>query len=160
MAATRTVPALDTIHHVGFIVKDFDRMVEFYTTLIGREVDTEASLRGKHIRQQFQKQTGLEAEVDVAFIQLASDGAIEMIRYVEPGAERDPKPTPANRPGINHFCFQVDDVEAVYARLREAGYDTHGDPVHFGEDAGPLEGYVFGYFDDPEGNVLEVIQEP
>lgn len=55
------------------------------------------------------------------------------------------------RPGLNHLAFEVDDVEALRSRLREAGYrDSTVPNVH------PYRKRI--YFYDPEGNDWEFVQ--
>jgi catechol 2,3-dioxygenase-like lactoylglutathione lyase family enzyme len=55
------------------------------------------------------------------------------------------------KPGLNHLGFEVDDVEAVRARLRAAGYEDSTVP-----NAHPWRRRV--YFYDAEGNDWEFVQ--
>lgn len=57
----------------------------------------------------------------------------------------------AGKPGTNHLAFEVDDVEAVRARLVAAGYEDSTTP-----NAHPFRRRV--YFVDPEGNDWEFVQ--
>ena len=55
------------------------------------------------------------------------------------------------KPGVNHLGFEVDDADALRARLRAAGYrDTTVANAH------PYRKRV--YFRDPEGNDWEFVQ--
>jgi len=55
------------------------------------------------------------------------------------------------RPGLNHLAYEVDDVEALRARLRAAGYrDSTVQNAH------PYRKRI--YFYDPEGNDWEFVQ--
>jgi len=55
------------------------------------------------------------------------------------------------RPGLNHLAYEVDDVEALRARLRAAGYrDSTVQNAH------PYRKRI--YFCDPEGNDWEFVQ--
>ena len=63
-----------------------------------------------------------------------------------------------------HLCFEVDDLDSVYQRMRDAGLSFSGEPIVF-EDADGLKngaGTAVAYFDDPDGTHLEIIapQEP
>lgn len=55
------------------------------------------------------------------------------------------------RPGLNHLAYEVDDVDALQARLRDAGYEDSTVP-----NAHPHRKRI--YFYDPEGNDWEFIQ--
>jgi catechol 2,3-dioxygenase-like lactoylglutathione lyase family enzyme len=57
----------------------------------------------------------------------------------------------SGKPGVNHLGFEVDDVEALQARLRSAGY---------AETTVPNEhpGRRRVYFNDAEGNDWEFVQ--
>ena len=67
---------------------------------------------------------------------------------VEPAEPWEPY---AGRPGTNHLGFEVDDAEAVRARLRAAGYADSTVP-----NAHPHRRRV--YFRDDEGNDWEFVQ--
>jgi catechol 2,3-dioxygenase-like lactoylglutathione lyase family enzyme len=57
----------------------------------------------------------------------------------------------AGKPGLNHLDFEVDDVEALRARLRAAGYRETTVP-----NAHPHRRRV--YFEDDEGNDWEFVE--
>jgi catechol 2,3-dioxygenase-like lactoylglutathione lyase family enzyme len=57
----------------------------------------------------------------------------------------------AGKPGLNHLGFEVDDADAVRARLAAAGYDDSTVP-----NAHPHRKRV--YFHDHEGNDWEFVQ--
>ena len=57
----------------------------------------------------------------------------------------------AGKPGLNHLGFEVDDAEAVRARLAAAGYTESTVP-----NAHPHRRRV--YFYDPDGNDWEFVQ--
>ena len=64
---------------------------------------------------------------------------------------REPFAPYTGRPGLNHLGFEVDDVEALRARLRAAGYEESTVP-----NAHPHRRRV--YFRDAEGNDWEFVQ--
>jgi catechol 2,3-dioxygenase-like lactoylglutathione lyase family enzyme len=59
--------------------------------------------------------------------------------------------------GRTHICFRVDDIEAAYAELTARGVVFNGRPVHI--DSGPLIGCAFAYFHDPDGVLLEILED-
>jgi len=155
---TQATFTLNKTHHFGIIVSDLDRMIRFYRELFGKEPDTVAP---KVHGPPFAKQTGFDgAEVRVAFFEL--DGAaLELIEYKTPkGGELNPA---INDVRAKHLCFEIDDIDEAYAQLEARnleGLAFHNEPSTMGADQGPLEGYRWVYFRDPEGNLLELMQEP
>jgi glyoxylase I family protein len=62
-------------------------------------------------------------------------------------------------PGIDHLAFHAesrDDVDRLYAKLIDAGYEVADPPAEY--DYSP--GYYAVAFDDPDGIRLEVVHEP
>ncbi|MGE0358843.1 MAG: VOC family protein [Burkholderiales bacterium] len=72
------------------------------------------------------------------------------LNQAKPG-EAPRGPPYKGRPGLNHLAYEVDDVEALRARLRAAGYRDSTVP-----NAHPHRKRV--YFHDPEGNDWEFVQ--
>ena len=73
----------------------------------------------------------------------------EVIRFRSPSAgAQEPAPA-ANRPGLRHIAFKVDDVRAVVDRIREAGWDTVGEIVDYEKM------FLLCYVRGPEGLIVE-----
>ena len=135
------------IHHTGVSTRDLDRFVAFYSGLLNFEVVNEFSWDVGTDR--FDAITDLEgSSARAAFLKLGN-AFIEVFEYATP----TPKTAEANRPvcdhGITHVALLVDDVQAEYDRLTEAG-------VHF--HAPPSERMPAVYGRDPDGNVFELMQ--
>ena len=84
----------------------------------------------------------------------APDGSdiFEVVRFRSPSAGAGEPAPAANRPGLRHVAFKVDDVRGVVDRVREAGWDTVGEIVDY-EGTFPLC-YVRG----PEGLIVELAE--
>ncbi|MFJ6392843.1 VOC family protein [Streptomyces sp. NPDC091972] len=141
--------------HVGISVSDLDASVAFYQALTGREPVAQGTMDSVP----FGGSQGLSnAKLRYATINIEGLG-IDLIQFQDPVGERtDGK---ANRPGSMHLCFQVDDFEAVYQRMREAGYEFLGDQYTFLAGEVTPEGALgtrVAYFNDPDGTNLEIIQ--
>jgi catechol 2,3-dioxygenase-like lactoylglutathione lyase family enzyme len=54
----------------------------------------------------------------------------------------------------------VDDCDAAYREMKADGHDFLAPPCHFGNENPDLEGVVFAYFRDPDGNIVEIIEDP
>jgi catechol 2,3-dioxygenase-like lactoylglutathione lyase family enzyme len=76
----------------------------------------------------------------------------EVVRFQSPCAgAREPAPA-ANRPGLRHIAFKVDDVRGVVDRVREAGWDTIGEIVDFEST------FLLCYVRGPEGLIVELAE--
>jgi catechol 2,3-dioxygenase-like lactoylglutathione lyase family enzyme len=74
------------------------------------------------------------------------------VRFRSPSAgSQEPAPA-ANRPGLRHVAFTVDDVRGVVDRVREAGWDTVGEIVDF-ENM-----FLLCYVRGPEGLIVELAE--
>jgi len=75
-------------------------------------------------------------------------GRVELIRVDAPPGGGSPEAAPPNRPGLRTVAFEVDDVRATVARLRERGFDLVGELADF-EDV-----YRLCYVRGPEGIIV------
>lgn len=96
---------LDRIHHVAYAVEDIDAALPVYTERYGMSVDIR-----EHLADQ-----GVEA-VSLS----AGSSHIELIQPVDPesGVARFLE---RRGPGLHHVAFEVHDLEAALAALRDDG---------------------------------------
>ena len=66
------------------------------------------------------------------------------------------KPIPNNYLGAAHVCFLVDDIRANKAELESKGVEFYSDVNVV--DEGPLAGWRWCYFSDPDGLTLELVE--
>ncbi len=140
------------IHHTCITVSDLDRSIAFYRDLLGLELKfTEESERSGDDRS---KALGVEkAQVKLAILR-AGDAQVELIEYVN--AKGRPYDRHNNDAGAMHIAFQVTDIDVVYQRLVEHGVRFTAPPAMI--PAGPMAGWRWTYFFDPDGVSLEIIQ--
>lgn len=149
--------AIRSIFHVGFVVRDLDASIAFYTDGLG--------LRLRHRQIQDNDYTralvGYEnARLRIAQLQLPegdpppSGHVLELIEYEEPqGGPADPE---RNTMGAGHLAFLVDDIEAMTAKLAALGAAPLGAPCEITE--GINKGGKAVYLHDPDGATLELLQ--
>ncbi|QEC50857.1 VOC family protein [Baekduia soli] len=142
-------PGVTRFVHIGHIVEDLDETVRFLTVLgfdCGKPVVAEGDWVGRVI--------GLEDVRVEAVMASAPDGSgtIEVTRFRTPTvAPHEPAPA-ANRPGLRHIAYNVDDVHAVVERVRAAGWDTVGEIVDYEHR------YLLCYLRGPEGLIVELAE--
>ena len=79
-------------------------------------------------------------------------GRIELSKFHAPADESAVRPEAANRLGIRHIAYEVDDLESTLERIRAHGYDTVRDIVEY-EDI-----YRLCFVRGPEGLITELAQ--
>ena len=80
---------------------------------------------------------------------------MELIEYGNRPASST-SPVPNNFLGAAHVCFKVDDVRATKAELESKGVEFYTDVNVV--DSGPLAGWRWVYFSDPDGLALELVE--
>jgi len=139
--------------HTGITVSDLDRSMSFYRDVLGYEVSVPVQVSGAL----FDKVTGVPGcVIDVAFARGAGH-TLELLCYREPLARR-PSTLRACDPGFWHLCLKVRDIERVVDAIRAAGFESLSD-IQTAPDA-PVAGLRVVYARDPDGVVLELIEEP
>ncbi len=79
---------------------------------------------------------------------------LEAIEYGSTPEDND-SPPPNNHLGAEHVCFLVDNVKARKAELEAKGVEFSDINV---VDEGPLAGWRWVYFSDPDGLALELVE--
>ena len=142
------------VHHVAIATTDLDRLRSFYCTHLGMEQLSESEWADFPL---FDAIVGLPGSAARVCMLKAGNLALEIFQYSQPRSEPGEANRPVNKPGITHFGFVVDDVDAEYARLCAAGVRFHGAPSDksISPEEMPLRA-VYGR--DPDGNVFEMIE--
>jgi catechol 2,3-dioxygenase-like lactoylglutathione lyase family enzyme len=135
-------------NHVAISVPDMNQAVDFYCGVLGFEkvmdfgwpvgfdaIDQILAIKGTSARSCMVRTTNL-------IIELFEFGA------GDPAAQNPDRPVIDH--GFTHLCLAVTDLDAEYARLREAGMRFHSAPVD------PAPGVRTVYGRDPFGNVIEL----
>jgi catechol 2,3-dioxygenase-like lactoylglutathione lyase family enzyme len=135
--------------HLGLVVEDLDETVRFLE-LLGFDCGRPSVHTGDWI--------GRIIDLDDVTVEVVMargpDGSdmFEVVRFHAPIAgAQEPAPA-ANRPGLRHVAFTVDDLRDVVDRIREAGWDTVGEIVDY-------EGmFLLCYVRGPEGLIVELAE--
>ena len=143
-------PGVTDFVHIGLVVEDLDQTVRFLT-LLGFDCGKPGTFGGAWI----DRIIGLEnATVEVVMAR-GPDGEdmFEVVRFHSPSAgAQEPAPA-ANRPGLRHVAFKVDDLRGVIARVRAAGWETVGEIIDYEST------YLLCYVRGPEGLIVELAEQ-
>lgn len=122
------------LEHANLAVRDVDGMLRFVRTAFP---DFQVRSEGKTFQGNRWVHVGSDATY-LALVEASREPAEAWVPY-------------GGRPGLNHLGYEVEDVEALHERMREAGYTDSTVP-----NAHPHRRRV--YFHDPEGNDWEFVQ--
>jgi len=139
--------------HTNMIARDWRALARFYQRVFGCAV----VLPGRHLSGAWlDKGTGVRnASFSGVHLRLPGHGqdgpTLEIYQY----ERNEPRPAiAANRQGIGHIAFEVDDVEEAMAEVLTHGGSKVGDITSSEvEGVGAL---AFVYLADPEGNIIEL----
>ncbi len=141
--------------HVNIVAGDWRRLARFYEDAFGCvPVPPERHLAGDWLS----KATGVpHAALEGVHLRLPGyrgrGPTLEVFQYA---VELERPLAAANRQGLGHVAFEVDDVAATAAGVRAAGGGALGEVV---SRTIPGAGVItFAYVTDPEGNIIELQQ--
>ena len=146
------------VHHFSFSVTSLDRTVEFYTKLLGVKLQSRGRNRYDTLGTAlFGTAWGVDqarADLELAVMNIGGT-RVEFIEYKDPAARPYHKnPSVA---GSAHLAFRVDDIEETRKKLEAAGVGFHA-PINSYLEGGKIE-WKWCYFRDPDGIVLELVQQ-
>jgi len=133
-------------HHYAVTVSETEPMLAFYRDVLGLDVVEEFSLDSEN----FHTAVGVDAACEITFLQASDGSLVELLEY-DPVGENINEGVSSNNIGASHLCFEVDDVEAANEELP--------DDVGRVSEPTPIGERTLVYVHDPEGNVIELIQE-
>jgi catechol 2,3-dioxygenase-like lactoylglutathione lyase family enzyme len=142
-------PGVTKFVHVGLVVEDLDETVRFLA-LLGFDCGEPSVLGGEWI----DRIVGLENVTVEVVMARAPDGSdvFEVIRFHSPADAAGERAPAANRPGLRHIAFDVDDVRGVVERIQEAGWDAVGEIVNYENK------FLLCYVRGPEGLIVELAE--
>jgi len=139
--------------HTNIVARDWRRLADFYIQIFGCEpVPPERHHAGEWLA----RGTGVpEAALEGIHLRLPGYGdqgpTLEIFSYRRMEAK---PPTRANRLGITHLAFEVEDVNGAVEEVLARGGRRVGEVVtRYVPEVGEL---TFVYVTDPEGNIIEL----
>lgn len=145
---------LRAVHHVGLVVKDLDRSIYFYHDLLGLPFANEPTewFSGPEL----EKGVGVPGAVlRQVSMWVGPASTMELIEYGNRPGDSVAS-VPNNYLGAAHVCFLVDSIHTKKAELESKGVVFYSDVNVV--DEGPLAGWRWCYFSDPDGLALELVE--
>lgn len=153
-AEAQPVSGVDSI---GITVSDMDRSLAFYTTVLGFERVSGREVQGEPWERLYGV-FGLRLRLERLRL---GDEYIELMEFETPRGRPIPVDSRSNDLWFQHVALIVSDMERAYAHLRRHGV-RHASPApqrlpDWNPNAGGIEAF---YFQDPDGNHLEILRFP
>lgn len=140
------------LNHVGITVSNLECSIDFYVGL-GFGAPPEHwvfTIEGEWIAR-LVAEPG--AVIRVAFLPM-DDLVLELLEYQSPEGEKT-NTRPNRDAGAMHVALNVDDVDAIYERLKDrVSFNSPPQTV----ETGPWAGNKVAYFSDPDGTPVEFVQ--
>ena len=143
---------LKSMFHTGFVVKDIDRTIDFYTNVMGLKLVGRTERSGDFASKLL---AFPDAHIKGAFVELGDGHQLELIQYINPpvGEGRLNR----NDAGASHLAFFVENIEEFYADKSHSGLTFNSDPASLYDTDGKLLRKAL-YAQDPDGNWLEFVE--
>ena len=137
--------------HVGISVRNLDESVKFYTEVLGMEEGIRVSHKGETISRVVAVE---DAEVDVCYV-TSGIHRLELIEYKNKDqAKLNTAYQSQDDPGLVHIAFIVDDIDEIYQKIRDLGYDFNSAPMVTREN-----GPKIAFFKGPDNVIIELYQK-
>ena len=143
---------LKSFFHTGFVVKDLEEAVDFYTNVLGMRLAGRMERQGEFINQVL---AFPDAHIKGAFLDKGEGHQLELIQYFNPAS--GPGGIARNDLGATHLAFWVEDIDRFYNETSQRGLRFNNPPASLRDDKGKLTRKAL-YAQDPDGNWLEFVE--
>ncbi|MGI0073213.1 MAG: VOC family protein [Nitrosotalea sp.] len=142
---------MKNIRHIGLVVADIEKALEFYQDLLGLKIQGTTDEKGDFINQLFANES-----VELKTIKLSADDnatRIELLEFANSKSNINKK-TELFGSGFTHVALTINNLDETYLRLREAGIQFNCPPK-----LSPNGKLKVTFCRDFEGNYIELIEE-
>lgn len=139
---------ISKIDNIGIVVEDLDAAIRFFIDL-GLEFEGRTTVEGPAVDRLLALE-GVRSEV--ASLRAPNGVGVELSSFISPAARRPVGGGTVNTLGMGRIMFQVDDLDAVVARMRTRGTELLDEVVQYDDT------YRLCYLRGPEGILVALAQ--
>jgi len=144
------------MNHTGFVVSNMERSVAFYRDQLGLEIERDQILEGEFISELVGYP---DAKLHIIYLGLGDvKHSVELIEYLNPRGDAAPLPDRKDI-GATHLGIIVDNLDEFYKELSSKGVRFVSPPVTRPNAVYPMA-QKGCYMQDPDGNWLELLEQP
>lgn len=151
--------SISEIHHVALAVSDMERSIAFYRDILGFRKTLDMPLGSPGLERLLRMRPGTTGRSVILQQGTSLMGEVELVQF----SPAPTTPTPAKGAGglgafLLSFEVRGEEIDAVYQRLQEKGIACYSEPqVVELKGYGSMRAIVF---EDPDGQMIELIQLP
>jgi len=140
---------VEKIRHTGIAVSDLEKALHFYQDLLGLKV-----VKGMEESSDYIDKISKLKGVKVTTVKLAAaDGNLIELLYYHSHPRKAVTARDICEIGVSHVAFTVEDLDAEYQRLSEAGVNFNSSPQN------SPDGYAkVAFCRDPDGALIELVE--
>ncbi|WP_170952892.1 VOC family protein [Synechococcus sp. UW179B] len=140
---------MNTIRHIGIVVKNPEESLVFWRDLLGFTVYADNLEEGSFIDSILN-----QANTTVRTIKLRDEKnqSVELLHFRDLSSDLS-QPTTLFTPGITHIALQVQDIHEIVLRLRDNGYRSLSEP-----NIAPNQKAKVVFINGPENLYLELVE--
>ena len=141
---------MKAVRHFGIVVSDMERSLRFYRDLLGLQVVRVMDESGGYIDSMLSLQN-----VHVTTVKMSADSGSTLVELLE--FKSHPRQSHGDREvcsvGPSHVAFTVDDLDALYRRLSQAGVRFNAPPQLSPDGCAKVT-----FCQDPDGTLVELVE--
>ena len=107
---------LKSFFHTGFVVRDIEESVRFYSEILGMRIAGRTERQGEFVEQVL---AFPNAHIKGGFVDMGEGHQLELIQYLSP--QSGPNTVERNDLGAAHLAFFVEDLDRFYERHPREG---------------------------------------
>ena len=143
---------LKSFFHTGFVVRDIEQAVKFYSDVLGMRIAGRTEREGVFVEQVL---AFPGAHIKGGFVDMGEGHQLELIQYLSPASGENN--LNRNDLGASHLAFFVDDLDKFYEDTSQKGIKYNNPPASMFDESGKLSRKA-AYAQDPDGNWLEFVE--